>query len=442
MACITARRICLSLLWVLGAAFAAEAVAGQRYALVVGIGRYPQESGLAALTADRDASRISGVLRSDSWSVTTMSEGMDAQDRFRPNRANLLHILGVDDAGESVSYEKARSGPLGRGSLSSEDVLLFYYGGHGVRSSDGVDYLVPIDATKNDHAELDPSSLISMAMVRQALRLTGAGKVVMVSDACRTVEGFKGPTVRLRPWGAGSEAEAPDGRAFRLSSPGVEVVELRASGFDQAARETRDGSSGVFTGFLLDAMERRGEADRDGDQCISIGEMFRYAKTQTEIYVRTNHRQVQRPEMYQGDSGWVDSYCMVEAPSRWSDFVLLTDGAADVHGRHECDKMKGESSGTLECDETSDGKLVCTVEGTFRITKGKKKGGLYYSYDPEKFSDQWVLERAKGEVRIASVVNRELRLRLSKKTSSSIVFESEYTMPYVGECRAELRVDG
>jgi len=133
-------RVCLavSLLFVLGTA---KAFAGEKYAIVIGIGSYPSGLGLDKLYADRDSDALKSALVNLGWKVVLLNTNQGRP----PTRGNLLNILGISEGRNGPSYKDFTAEVFGK-TLGEHDALLFYYGGHGMMLSDGNNYIVPVDA--------------------------------------------------------------------------------------------------------------------------------------------------------------------------------------------------------------------------------------------------------------------------------------------------------
>jgi uncharacterized caspase-like protein len=116
-------------------------------------------------------------------------------------------------------------------------VGLFYYAGHGVQS-DGVNYLIPVDAEIESSADLEANAF-DVGRVLHAMQAAQNEMNIVILDACRD-----NPLRRTRSVARGlARIDAPSGTFIAYAAaPG------------QTAQDGNNGSNGVFTGELLKAM--------------------------------------------------------------------------------------------------------------------------------------------------------------------------------------------
>jgi len=116
-------------------------------------------------------------------------------------------------------------------------VGLFYYAGHGVQS-DGVNYLIPVDAEIESSADLEANAF-DVARVLRAMHAAQNEMNIVILDACRD-----NPLRRTRSVARGlARIDAPSGTFIAYAAaPG------------QTAQDGNNGGNGVFTGELLKAI--------------------------------------------------------------------------------------------------------------------------------------------------------------------------------------------
>jgi uncharacterized caspase-like protein len=134
-------------------------LAGAKHAIVVGVKGYQRIVRL--MYADKDARDVADALPLagfDDERVRLLEDGGEM-----PVRNTIFHHLGALSS-----------------KLDADDQLLFYFSGHGM-VQDGVDYLLPIDVSKNALQD----TAIPVDRVVQHLRDSGSRRVVMIIDACR-----------------------------------------------------------------------------------------------------------------------------------------------------------------------------------------------------------------------------------------------------------------
>jgi uncharacterized caspase-like protein len=133
-------------------------VADKKHAVVIGVREYERLPPLKF--ADKDARDVANALPDVGFEDVVLFDDMSQ----RPERPAIFAHLGAM-----------------KSSLEPDDVLLFYFSGHGMMDGDK-DYLLTIEAS--EHA-LEDTALRSDRVV-DYLRGTGSQRVVMVIDACRS----------------------------------------------------------------------------------------------------------------------------------------------------------------------------------------------------------------------------------------------------------------
>jgi hypothetical protein len=310
---LTTFRTCLLIVLIGLIPTAAAADEGRRYALLIGIGHYESTAKLQTLHADNDAAQLAKELAKLGWRTRVMST--QGPGGLTPHKNNVLRQLGVEQTADGAITYVGDTSAFVTG-LTAKDTLLVYYAGHGI-SEEGSDYLVPADATRDASSALTRSSLIRLSTVHEALKRSGAGRVLLITDACRTSGAVRGGN----PYGWRSNqlmGSSPDGKEVKLQvTPDTSFVELRSASNAESAREA--DTNGVFTGHLLNLLRNAPlqlQADKNKDGCVSPAEMFEYVSLQTELEVEQKYSgsERQRPTMItEGTSAtnWHQSMCFV-----------------------------------------------------------------------------------------------------------------------------------
>jgi len=243
-------------------------------ALVYGISiyqtAYPEGDGRSNnLTyTDDDALAMSARLKEHGWTVKagiantrTASESQDATSSAM--EADIAALAGT------------------------EDLVLFYYSGHGTYDAQGNTYIIPFGAIEN------PADMISADELLRMFKDNGIKNVVIMLDSCHsggfvetgaTVDavpakfGTYDPLGRVAPegevayaWFVDSLNDAFEG--YFLHSAVSGAVVLAAAGSEEFSWES-DGH-GIFTAAVLAAMEST-DADYDSDGYVSTGELYAY----------------------------------------------------------------------------------------------------------------------------------------------------------------------
>ncbi|HWB95238.1 MAG TPA: tetratricopeptide repeat protein [Bryobacteraceae bacterium] len=224
--------------------------AGTRWAVIVGISSYQNLPPNVQLRfAHRDAAEFSAFLRSTAGGAI-------------PN--DHIRILTNEQA--TLAQIRAALHTWLVGSAGPQDVVYFYFAGHGVLDDRDEGYFVTHDADpQNLHATALPFQEVDTVL---STRLR-ASLVVMVADACHT--GRLG-------WSSYSPA-APILAGEPLAQIGHgdrSFLKLLASRPSERSYEDEkwDGGHGVFTHILLEGLS--GQADADGDRVVRAAEAIDY----------------------------------------------------------------------------------------------------------------------------------------------------------------------
>src|SRR5215216_5209095 len=147
----------------------------------------------------------------------------------------------------------------------SDDLLLLYFSGHGVRDERGALYL----AVKNTNHHRLRSTAIKSDFIREALETSRSKRVVLILDCCYSgafSQGTKAATGASI--GTATAFEAGYGRIILTASDSTQF----AWEGDKVIGET---DNSLFTHYLVAGLE--GAADLDGDGRITVDEVYDYA---------------------------------------------------------------------------------------------------------------------------------------------------------------------
>ncbi|MBS0207100.1 MAG: SUMF1/EgtB/PvdO family nonheme iron enzyme, partial [Planctomycetes bacterium] len=259
--------LCAIWLGMFAGALAAEGP--QRWALLVGVNQYDYARGLDYCVSDQRA--LSEALTAAGFPARQVTLMVDdaSERRLQPTRTNVKTQI-------ELLVKLARPG----------DMVLIGLSGHGVLL-ERTTYFCPSDAKLDD-----ADTLVSLDWVYQQLKGCQADLRLVLMDACRNVP----------PTPAGRRAIDPDAlvatsRAFAQSGSRLPegVLLLNSCSEGEFAQEDQPLGHGVFTHFLLEGL--KGKADRDGDQKISLQELFSYSSKETSLYVRDKYAGLQRPTL-------------------------------------------------------------------------------------------------------------------------------------------------
>ncbi|WP_410574861.1 caspase, EACC1-associated type [Amycolatopsis sp. cmx-4-61] len=219
-------------------------MAGRRRALIVANGEY-DNAGLQRLGSPAaDADALAGVL----------ADRAVSDFEVRVVRNETAHVVQAEI--EDLCLE-------GR----PDDVLLLHFSCHGLKDDAGGLYF----AARNTRPDRLRSTAVSAQFVQQCLGQSRSRSIVLLLDCC--YGGAFGQGVAVR---AGGDANVLDsfrggrGRAVITASNSIEYAfEGATLASDEPARPS------VFTAALVEGL-RTGEADRDEDGWIALGELYEY----------------------------------------------------------------------------------------------------------------------------------------------------------------------
>ena len=213
----------------------AWSASGDRAALVIGNGAYPQYS---LKNPVNDARDLAYVLKKIGFSVTTK---INASHR---DMRDAIHQFG----------NTLRSGGVG----------LFYFAGHGVQV-DGINYLLPTDADIRDQSDI-PYEAIDAGRILAKMEEAGNKLNIIILDACRN-NPFRG---RFRSINRGlAKMDAPTGSILAYATAPGSVA---ADG---------DGRNGLYTSKLLKYIRKEG---------LNIESVFKQVRI--EVMQASDNRQV------------------------------------------------------------------------------------------------------------------------------------------------------
>lgn len=146
-----------------------------------------------------------------------------------------------------------------------DDLVFIYYAGHGAPDPSRPDnlYLLPADADLGALA----ATGFPMWDVKTALRRQiAAERVIVIADACHSAGTTDGETV------GGADENAIAGQFTQLFTPSRRLMMTAADTNEFSLEDSRWGGHGVFTHFLLEALNGKGDANADG--VITFTEAF------------------------------------------------------------------------------------------------------------------------------------------------------------------------
>jgi len=245
---------------------------GKIWAAVIGISQYKTVSALQF--ADQDALSFYDYLLNQ---IGVPKDNIFLLTNQQATLVNVRRTLGTE--------LKRKASP--------RDTVLIYFAGHGAPETDSTSpdndglekYLVVYDA--------DPDDLYTTGLPMREVEIIferlAAERVVFIADTC-----FSGATTGRTFSTGGRRAVVSDAFLTRLSNVKGRVV-LAASRGNEVSEERPDMRHGVFTYYLLEGL--RGKADFDGDNMITIDELYNYVSQKVPAATAQNQHPVKKGEV-------------------------------------------------------------------------------------------------------------------------------------------------
>ncbi|HKC85418.1 MAG TPA: caspase family protein, partial [Blastocatellia bacterium] len=231
-----------------------------RFALVIGVEDYLDERAGKFNYAASDARAVADTLQQRAGfrkdRIVLLATGEPAERQ--PLRSVILRQLA--NLPDRVSPGRA----------SEDGLLLIYFAGHVVERG-GKSYLLPSDALTGNDALLAETA-VSVERVKESIRASGAGQVMLFFDAFRKeplgeslVRGTRGLTFDTRN---------QEAAAFAL---------LLATGVGQRAYESQTKKQGYFTAALIEALKGRAAG---GGREVTLDRLVKYLETNVPAEAR------------------------------------------------------------------------------------------------------------------------------------------------------------
>jgi len=148
----------------------------------------------------------------------------------------------------------------------TDDLLIFYFSGHGVTDSRSDFYLTGLTTRK----DALPPTAVSSNYVHDLMNKSRSKRQVIILDCCHSGAFPKGMAAK----GLDAVNVLP-----KLGGEGRAI--LTASDSSQYAFEQEGFELSLYTHFLVEGL--RGAADRDGDGEVSIDELYEYVRDQVRV---------------------------------------------------------------------------------------------------------------------------------------------------------------
>jgi hypothetical protein len=252
------------------------AAIGRTYVLAVGVSNYNPRSGYGRLRqCDHDAAQVAKAFRTTPQlcsSADSVHE-LTSTGAEPPSRGNIM---------DQVCELATRA--------TVADRIIFYFSGHGQRLDEQL-YLVPSDAWIDNN----PSALISLVAVNEALSASQAKIKIVILDACNTGPDLAGLKQNASKWTDTFFAE------YIQKSTGV--VTLASSLAEQSSStKSPNPDLSLFTYFVINAL--RGENGALVQGFLTIDSLFAYVSGEVQRVSKSHHRP-QQPAKSEVTSGMI-----------------------------------------------------------------------------------------------------------------------------------------
>ncbi|MBD0301066.1 MAG: caspase family protein, partial [Tolypothrix sp. T3-bin4] len=147
-----------------------------------------------------------------------------------------------------------------------DDLLLFYFSGHGIKDDRGKLYLSSC-GTKKQNGKLVTPSAVAASVLHDNINDSRSQRQVIILDCCFSGAIAQGMTVKDDGSVNVQEQLGGKGRAILTSSTSMQYS------FEQEGSELS-----IYTRYLVEGIEK-GAADKDGDGWISVDELHEYASS-------------------------------------------------------------------------------------------------------------------------------------------------------------------
>lgn len=174
---------------------------------------------------------------------------------------------------------------------SSDDLILLYFSGHGVRGDNGTLYFASCGTKKNLQGRIRTGTATSSNVLKQYMSDSRSKRQVLILDCC-----FSGAFANDMKAKTAEAKTAGDIVDIKAQLGGEGRVVLTSSTALQHSYEKEEGS--IYTYYLVQGLET-GVADLDSDGKISIDELHEFAREKVQEAAPT-----MQPEIYAVREGY------------------------------------------------------------------------------------------------------------------------------------------
>ena len=226
---------------------------GRKLALIVGNTEYTDSRFSTLSTPSEDVTSLAELLKDPS---------IGGFDELEP-------LINQEERVVSRTVEKFFAGKM------RDDLLLFYFSGHGMLDEEGQLYF----ALKDTDFETPRSSSLSAEFVREVMDRTRSQRVVLILDCCHSGAFARGQKGVIGGSVGTKNAFEPSSGYGRWVLTATDATQYAWEGNQVVATEDTAPRTSVFTRYLVQGL-KEGAADLDQDGLVSVRDLSDYVYDQ------------------------------------------------------------------------------------------------------------------------------------------------------------------
>jgi len=235
----------------------------KRWALIIGIDKYEDDNITPLLAGANDANALAHALKDYAgFNENQIIVLTDEQPKSRqPTRLNILRYLSN----------------LKR-SIPKDGLFLISFSGHGIER-EGRAFLIPSDAIFTEDIKFLQQTAISVEDIRQDIKDTSVGQVIILLDACRS-DPLTGKADSVNP------LTKPYVKGLDFSARNQEVIAfatIYATSVGSRAYESSVKKEGYFTLAVTEALSGRAANPQTGE--VTLQSLVKYVEATVPVQV-------------------------------------------------------------------------------------------------------------------------------------------------------------